>query len=86
MSKIVFTPPGPDAPGYLRRTRAALKFSAEIKSDPKPETIDALVEMLLPFVTEPADRDEAKEALWDATQAQFLALLASLTGGAAPLP
>jgi hypothetical protein len=86
MSKIVFTPPGPETPGYLRRLRSAIDYGKSLQADPTPETLDKLVEFLLPYVTEPSDRDQALEALWDATETQFRELLAAITGGGAENP
>lgn len=82
MSRIVFEPPDQYAPGYLRRLQTILGFQDRIKS----KQIDAafivgMVHFLAEFVTEPADRNEAIEALWDASQAQLLSLFAQLGGG-----
>lgn len=79
--KLVFSPPGPDTPGHLRRMRAALEFKKMIAGgDPQPEMVDALIEFLLPFVNEPQERATAREALWDASSAQFDELLGAITG------
>ena len=80
MSKIVFAPPGPDTPGYLRRVRGALEYQRKLTTNPEPEAIDSLVEFLLPYVEQPADRDEAREALWDASANQFNQLLSEIVG------
>ena len=82
MSEITFRPPGPDAPGYLRRQRQALEFAEAIKANPSPALIDRLVEMLLPFVIEPQDRQAARDALLDASETQFLDLLRVMQGRA----
>jgi hypothetical protein len=81
MSKIVFNPPDDNAPGYLRMVRVAVGFSEKLSASPKQETIDELVDFLLPFVSEPVDRAEAREALWDASKVQFQQLLKAVTGG-----
>jgi len=79
--KLEFEIPGPDAPGFLRRQRKALEFAEAFSGGSvKPATVDALVEFLVDFVTVPQDKDEAKEALWDATEKQFTGLLEALTG------
>ena len=81
MKKLVFNPPSPDAPGYLRRAKKSLEFRQAINSkDAGPESIDALVDFLIPYVQEPEDRKEAKDALLDATEAQFLQLLDVVSG------
>lgn len=80
MADLVFTPPDENTPGYLRRQKQALEFMQSLKGDPTPKTIDNMVEFLVEFVTEPKDKDEARNALWDASQAQFDALLKSVLG------
>jgi hypothetical protein len=86
LSKIVFELPGTETPGYLRRLRSAIEYSKALQSDPTPETLDKLIEFLLPFVTSPEDRMQAREALWDASEAQFNDLLSAITGGGTESP
>jgi len=83
MTKIVFEPPSAETPGYLRRTRMALEFRQKSATDAGPKLIDDMIEFLLPYVKEPADRSEAREALLDATQAQFMELIDAVTGESA---
>ena len=83
MTKIVFEPPSAETPGYLRRTRMALEFRQKSATDAGPKLIDDMIEFLLPYVKEPADRSEAREALLDATQAQFMELINAVTGESA---
>jgi len=83
METIVFEPPGADAPGYLRRTRKALEFRQKAANDPTPETIDEMVDFLLPYIKEPADRNEARETLLDASEAQFHQLIDAVSGDSA---
>lgn len=79
---LAFTVPGPDTPGYLRRMRQALRFSQTFTSGaPEPEDLDHMVEFLADFVTVPADRTEAIEALWMATEDEFRELLNAVIGG-----
>ena len=79
--ELEFSIPGPDAPGFLRRQRKALEFAEEFaQGTVTPGTVDALVEFLVEYVTKPANKDEAKEALWDASEDQFNMLLGALTG------
>jgi len=80
MTDLVFTPPDENTPGYLRRQKQALKFMQSLQGDPTPDTIDGMVEFLVQFVTEPKDDEQARDALWDASQAQFDALLKSVLG------
>ena len=81
MTKLVFSPPGPDSPGYLKRVRQALVFSKNISSDkPSPEMIDEMVEFLSQYVTEPEAQAEKVAALWLASEKEFTLLLRSITG------
>lgn len=81
MTKLVFSPPGADTPGYLRRVRKSLAFSANLASEkPSPEMLDSMVEFLAQYVTEPEAQEEKIEALWEASEAQFTALLRAITG------
>ena len=80
MSQLVFTPPNEDTPGYARRVVKAMDFAEKMKGEFNQETINIMVEFLADFVTEPADRAEAIEALWDASEKQFGDMLSSLTG------
>lgn len=77
--KIIFEKPDREAPGYLRRQRQVLELRQRITGDLTPESIDIMVEFLLPYVREPEDRDQAREALWDASQEQFDEMLSALT-------
>lgn len=78
---LVFKLPGKDTPGFLRRQREAIRFSENLKDNPTVETVDALVSFLVDYVEEPKDRKEAAEALWDASENQFMELLGALSGG-----
>lgn len=60
--------------------RDALEYAKMLQDNPSPATIDALVEFLLPYVIEPDDRTQARDALWDATQEQFDELLGAIVG------
>ena len=82
MKELVFSPPSRKTAGFLRRTQKALEFQAEMRADPRPETIDKMVEFLLPYVVEPKDRNEAREALFDATEEQFNQLIDVIIGNA----
>lgn len=83
MTDLVFNPPGRDAPGFLRRSRDALRFQERIKGgDFGPELVDDMIKMLVPYVEQPVDRDAAAEALLDASQDQFDAMLQAVAGSA----
>ena len=80
MSKLVFELPNAQTPGYLRRAKKGLEFKARMKEGVDPTTIDDMVSYLVNFVSEPKDRDEAKEALYDASAEQFTNLINLVTG------
>jgi len=80
---LKFKAPAPDAPGYLLRMKKALAFQQQLSDNPTPETIDALVDFLVDYVTEPADKEEARDALFMASQAQFNDLLTAVVADSA---
>ena len=79
--KLVFSPPDPDAPGYLKRQRLALELFDSYKGNPSVDTVDKLVDFLLPFVIEPKTKTKAREALWDASQNQIQQMITVVVGG-----
>ena len=79
--KLVFAPPDADAPGYLKRQRQALELFDGYKNDPSVDTVDKLIDFLLPFVTEPKTKAKAEEALWDASQNQIQQMIGVVVGG-----
>lgn len=83
MARLEFTIPDENAPGYLRRVRQALEFRDRTMQGMTPALVDEMVTFLVEFVTVPADRNEAREALWDASRVQFLALFDAVAGGGA---
>lgn len=79
--KIVFEPLDENTPGFLRIQKKALTLAKAMRpGNIEPETIDDMVEFLLPFVTEPVDRDEAREAIWDCTRKQWEDMLNAIMG------
>ena len=86
MSKLVFAIPDAESPGWLRRQRQAVAFAQRASADMTPETLDELVAFLAVYVKEPVGPDEAREALFDATQNQIMGLLAAIAGGANERP
>jgi len=83
--QLVFEPPSKETPGYLRRQRKAIEFMAKLQTlatDPSPDVVDDMVEFLLPWITIPEDRDEAREMLWDASEQDFWDLFNAVQGGA----
>ena len=79
--KIVFQPPSKTAPGFLKRQKEAVEFGNALTSGSiTPALLDDLVAWLAKYVTEPADKEEAIAALWDASEEQFIELVDSLKG------
>ena len=77
---IKFVTPTPETPGFLRRLKRAMRFSEQINAGKMSAAlIDDLVEFLADFVIE-MGRDEAKDALMDASQEQFTAMLNAVVG------
>lgn len=76
MSELVFVVPGDKTPGYLRRILAVNRFNEMLQSgNLTSEAYEDLITFLLGFISEPEDRDEAREALLDATLEQYRDLL-----------
>jgi hypothetical protein len=81
MSELTFEVPDEKTPGYLRRIMAAGRFSEMMRAgDTGTEFYESLITFLLGFIVEPKDRDEAHEALLDATQEQYMELLDAING------
>ena len=81
MSELVFNPPDENAPGFLRRQKKALTFIRAFNvENPTPDMVDEMVMFLLDYVTEPEDREEAIELLWDASQSQIMELMQAVGG------
>lgn len=79
--EIVFEPPTDETPGFLRLQKNVLRMSSRLqKNDVSEELVDEMIEMLLPFVVEPVDRDQAREALLDASKKQYMAMLNGIVG------
>ena len=79
--KLVFAPPAPDAPGYLKRQRQALELFDGYKNEPSVDTVDKLVDFLLPFVTEPKTPAKARDAIWEASENQIKQMIGVVVGG-----
>jgi hypothetical protein len=84
---LVFEVPGPEAPGFLRRQRRALQLGAALEEARESgavtvDILEGMVAFLVDYITSPADRGAAREALWDASETQYKALLATIGGNA----
>ena len=86
MPELVIEAPGRMSPGFLKRMRDAMKIMAAVnKADYTPELMEAIVDYLLPYVTEPADRVRAEALLWEASQEQIEEAMRAVGGGGDPL-
>jgi len=78
---IVFTVPGRDAKGWLRRQKKSIAMMRRLTDNElDPAKVDELVEFLLPFIEVPVDRDEARDMLLDVSRDQFDAMLKKSQG------
>lgn len=88
--RIIFEPPSKDAPGFLRRNKQAMVFNvrlAGLQKKPANEwsmedtsLFDEMIDFLVPYIKEPADPEEAREALWDASENDFSRMLGAVQG------
>jgi hypothetical protein len=84
MSEIVFVFPTASTPGWLRRQRRAVALQNELLEKPSPDAVDRLVEFLLEYVSQPEDRNEAREAIWDMPQDELTKAITTLGESATP--
>ena len=82
MTQIIFELPDAKSPGFLRRSRELAEYQDAVKQESLSELakFELMVKFLKRFVKEPANEQEAYEALMDATQEQINDLFALLTG------
>jgi len=80
--KLVFEMPNAQTPGYLYRLKNSMEYNKKIKSRKgiDPELVDDMIDFLLPYITEPEDRDEARRLmLTDLTEEQFTEMFEALS-------
>ena len=74
--------PGKDVPGYIRRTRLAAQFQDGLKYGYVGVTeLDAMIDFVLELVVEPADKEEARILLIDASENEFDTILMAIKAG-----
>jgi hypothetical protein len=79
--KLVLKVPKRKDRGYLKRQRTALNFSAKLDAmEINEKVVDEIIEFCLPYVIEPDDRDDAREALEWASEDEIKELLAAISG------
>lgn len=80
MTRIVVRPPRRDEKGFLRRQRELIGYQEALRDNPTIAKFDEFIEWMLPRIIEPADQDEAREALLDASQEE-LESIGQITAG-----
>lgn len=73
MTEIVFELPDEHTPGYLRRLKSILEYQEAIKDVDlsEIERLNLMINFLVNYVKEPADKEQAYEALLDANKEQI---------------
>lgn len=85
--KLVLKKPKSSDRGYLRRQRLALDFSGKLEAmDVSQKVVDEMISFLLPYVEEPEDRDDAREALEWASEDEVMGLLKAISGSSVTGP
>lgn len=69
--KLVFDIPSSETRGFIRRQREAIRHREALRSSPSVATMDAMIDFLLTFVSEPADRDAARELMLDMSRDDY---------------
>ena len=77
--------PGRNEPGFLRRQDTLIKFmhkfdSMQADKTYDPDLVGSMVDFIVQFVSVPENVEEAKEVLWELTEAQFEYVMAALQG------
>jgi len=87
MTEIVFELATDQDPGFLRRVIKARDFLDKLHEQGiDMDYYEKLIDFLLGFITEPGNKEEAREALLDASREQYQDLLnAIITGKANPI-
>lgn len=85
--KLKLEKPRSDAPGYLNRLMRAEKFRKFINgSEPDGDFIQLLCDYVLPYVKEPIDKEEAKQALLEASEDEYKEIMRFIASGGAENP
>lgn len=78
-TKLVFDIPEAAAPGFLRRQRDAIRYREALRNEPELQDMDNMIDFLLTFVAEPADRAAARELLLDLSRMEYMQLFGAIT-------
>lgn len=84
MAEVKIVIPSKDSPGYLRRQKRALEYTARIKDRDKqdPGLIDEMAAFLAPIVVvgEMSEKDALEYLMDNLSEAQFDQIMKALTG------
>ena len=79
--------PVSNAPGYLQRLQNGEKFRKFVSGvDTNGDFIELLCNYALPYIIEPIDREEAKQALLEASEDEYKELISFVFSGGAENP
>lgn len=85
--KLVLKAPTKKDRGYLKRQRTALNFSGKLdRMEVSEKVVDEIIDFCLPYVVEPEDRGDAREALEWATEEEIKGLLTAISGADDAVP
>ena len=85
--QVVFELPNDQTPGYLRRMKNLAEFQkAQKDAKDEVERFEKMCAFLSGYVKEPADPEEAREALLEATKEQVDELFALIGGRKEQVP
>jgi len=79
MGTLKITPPTKSSPGYIKRMRQAMRVR-QLLSAGDPAAVDAMVEMLRPYVTSYDGFNSIEEAIEEASEADFETLFNAVEG------
>ena len=82
---LVLKTPSPDAPGYIDRLERALEFKEAIDSKQmSPKIVRDMINFLADYI--PGDRETVIKALRQASENEFKAMFAAVSGESANVP
>ena len=78
--KLKIETPTRETPGYWKRVKRGVALREEAKNGMTLELCDRMIDFILPYVVEPADRDEAREVLENLSQDDFENITKAIIG------
>lgn len=81
--KLVFKLPTKDSPGFMRRMKRFMGIAAMWDGGRRdPQLVDEMITFFADYVVEPPTREQAIDALWDASETQINELMEAFQGNA----